>query len=203
MGSPHSLLPSVYRGVLITATLAMSWLGMQAVHEGGHVVGAWLTGGEVKRVVLHPLTISRTDLAHNPQPLGVVWAGPLLGCLLPLSVWALLRGGQAVARRGELPGLFVLRFFAGFCLVANGLYLGVGSFAHVGDCGDLMRHGARISQLWLFGLVAVPLGFALWNGQGKYFGLGPDQQPVAPHTAYAVLGVAAVLLAIGLAFDGK
>jgi hypothetical protein len=26
---------------------------------------------------------------------------------------------------------------------------------------------------------------------------------VAPHTAYAVLGVAAVLLAIGLAFDGK
>src|SRR5260221_4916233 len=48
--------------ILIVSTLLGSWLGMQAVHELGHVIGAWLTGGQVSQVVLHPLTISRTHL---------------------------------------------------------------------------------------------------------------------------------------------
>src|SRR5262249_34871163 len=73
---------------LIVSTLVASWLGMQAVHELGHVLGAWLTGGRVARVVLHPLTISRTDLGHNPSPLAVVWAGPVFGALAPVLLWA-------------------------------------------------------------------------------------------------------------------
>src|SRR5262245_57967645 len=110
-----------HQAVLIVSTLLGSWLGMQAVHELGHVAGAWVTGGRVERVVLHPLTISRTDLADNPRPLFVVWAGPVVGVVLPVLLWLL----AGVAR---LPGAFVLRFFAGFCLLANGLYIGVGSF---------------------------------------------------------------------------
>ena len=62
-----------HREILMASTLLGSWLGMQAVHELGHVFGAWLTGGRVQQVVLHPLTISRTDLAENPSPLVVVW----------------------------------------------------------------------------------------------------------------------------------
>src|SRR3990172_5967267 len=94
--------------ILIAATVMGSWLGMQAVHELGHVMGAWWTGGEVSRVVLHPLTISRTDLSHNPAPGTVVWAGPIVGDLLPLAAWIL-------ARHARMSGEFVLRFFAGFC----------------------------------------------------------------------------------------
>jgi hypothetical protein len=30
-------------------------------------------------------TISRTDLSFNPHPLLVVWAGPVLGVLLPMA----------------------------------------------------------------------------------------------------------------------
>src|SRR5689334_5732511 len=96
-----------HQTILIVATLLGSWLGMQAVHEFGHVVGAWLTGGRVAGVVLYPLTISRTDLAENPHPLPVVWAGPVVGVVLPLGLWALAAGLG-------LPGAFVLRFFAGF-----------------------------------------------------------------------------------------
>src|SRR6516165_12778930 len=88
--------------VLIASTLLASWLGMQAVHEFGHVLGAWVTRGRLSRVVLHPLTISRTDLSHNPSPLVVVWAGPVIGVVIPLLIWA----GAAAAR---LPGAFVLR----------------------------------------------------------------------------------------------
>ena len=59
----------VHQSTLIVSTLALSWFGMMVVHESGHVLGAWLTGGTVAKVVLHPLAISRTDLALNPQPL--------------------------------------------------------------------------------------------------------------------------------------
>jgi len=48
------------QALLISVVLAGSWWAMQAVHEFGHVLGAWLTGGRVERVVLSPLTISRT-----------------------------------------------------------------------------------------------------------------------------------------------
>ncbi len=130
--------------VLVVSTVLGSWLGMQAVHESGHVLGARMTGGTVARVVLHPLTISRTDLAQNPSPLVVVWAGPLLGVLGPLLAWC-------IAAATRLRGAFVLRFFAGFCLLANGLYIGVGSFDRVGDCGEMLRHGSGVWQLWLFG----------------------------------------------------
>src|ERR1700675_4207184 len=106
----------VHQAVLIVSTLLGSWLGMQEVHESGHVLGAAFSGGRVSWVVLHPLTISRTDLSYNPRPLVVVWSGPVVGVLLPLALWG-------VAAWLRIPGTFVLRFFGGFCLLANGLYI--------------------------------------------------------------------------------
>lgn len=153
----------------IVLTLVGSWYGMQAIHEAGHVWGAWSSGGRVERVVLAPWSISRTDLSENPAPLWVSWSGPVFGATFPLVAWGVAAG--LGWRRA-----FLVRFFAGFCLVANGLYLGAGSFSGAGDCGDLLRHGAPIELLWLFGAIAVPSGLWLWHGQGKHFGLGRDQR---------------------------
>ena len=50
------------QGVLIVTFLGFCWLAMQGFHELGHVFGAWVTGGEVVKVALHPTIISRTDL---------------------------------------------------------------------------------------------------------------------------------------------
>ncbi|MGH7128032.1 MAG: M50 family metallopeptidase, partial [Planctomycetaceae bacterium] len=141
----------VHQAVLIASLLPLSWLGMMAVHEFGHVLGAWATGGTVTEVVLHPLAISRTDVRPNPRPLIVVWAGPLIGTLLPAAALA-----AAVLVR--LPGAFLLRFFAGFCLIANGAYIGVGSLSGTGDAGVMLRHGSPPWALWLFGLAAVAAG---------------------------------------------
>ncbi len=151
--------------VLICASLVLSWLGLQIVHELGHVLVAWATGGQVNQVVLHPLAISRTDVSPNPQPLVERWAGPVVGVLLPL-VFLAIAGPSGRTTRD------LFRFFAGACLIANGLYLGIGSFGRVGDAGDLLRRGAPIWTLWLFGLVAVPAGLLLWNGTGATFGFG-------------------------------
>jgi len=181
--------------ILIGSTIVGSWLGMQAVHESGHVIGAWLTGGHVARVVLHPLTISRTDLTDNPRPLVVVWAGPIVGVAVPLLLWAV----AAIAR---LPGAFVLRFFAGFCLLANGLYIGVGSFDKIGDCGEMLLHGSEPWQLWLFGAVTAPVGLWLWHGQGPHFGLGPANGRVSRGVAYGSLVVCLALLVLGFVVDG-
>ena len=96
----------LHQALLMGSTLVLSWLGMMAVHEFGHVLGAWLSGGTIAKVVLHPLTISRTDLAHNPHPLLVVWAGPAVGVLLPLLAWGAAAGwdaGSRLTRSGERP----------------------------------------------------------------------------------------------------
>ena len=185
----------IVRPILIVSTLVGSWLGMQAVHELGHIIGAWATGGRVTRVVVYPLSLSRTDVLPNPEPQIVVWAGPVWGVLLPLAAWGL-------AAAVKMPGTFVLRFFAGVCLVANGLYIGLGSFGGVGDCGVMLRHGSQPWQLWLFGFVTAPLGIWLWQRQGKYFGLGPDAEPIQPRVFYGSFIVCLALILFGF-YNGR
>jgi hypothetical protein len=180
-----------YRTLLIASTVVASWLGMQAIHELGHVIGAWLTGGEVDKVVLHPLAISRTDLLHNPHPLFVVWAGPVLGVLLPVLGWT-------VAVTLRLRGSFVLRFFAGFCLIANGAYIGAGSFEGIGDAGQMLRHGSTPWLLCAFGLSTSPCGLWLWHNQGRNFGLGREESKVDPLVACLTLTAALSLIGLGL-----
>jgi hypothetical protein len=155
---------------LIVSTLLLSWLLMEAVHEFGHAVGAWITGGRLVRTVLHPLAISRTDIEPNPHPVIVVWAGPLVGTALPALAWGLFAAAK-------LPTSF-LRFFAGFCLIANGAYIGVGSVQRIGDCGVMLRHGSPIWALWLFGTVTIPAGLWLLDGTRDYFGLGKRKSRV-------------------------
>ena len=184
----------MHQCVLIISTLALCWFGMMAVHEAGHVLAAWLSGGTVAKVVLHPLTISRTDLAENPMPLLVVWGGPMFGVGAPLTLWAL-------SQWARLPIAYLLRFFAGFCAIANGAYLGVGSFDRVGDAGDLLRHGALAWHLWLFGGIFVPAGILLWHGLGTRFGLGQGKGRVSVSAAYGCL-IAATLLVALMAFFG-
>jgi hypothetical protein len=187
--------PRVYRAILIVSTILASWLGMQGVHELGHVLGAWWTGGRVARVVLHPLTISRTDLAFNPSPLAVVWAGPLLGCLLPLALWL-----ATLACR--LPGTYLPRFFAGFCLIANGAYIAGGSFDQAGDCGEMLRHGSPMWMLWLFGAITIPAGLGFWHRLGPHFGLGKASLRASATAVSFTLTVLLLLLLVGFIVDG-
>jgi hypothetical protein len=131
---------------------------MQAVHELGHVLTAWATGGKVARVILHPLAISRTDVSPNPAPLAVAWGGPLFGATMPLllAITVHIRQANAVIRT-------YADFFAGFCLIANGAYLGVGSVDGIGDAGDLLRHGSPHWELVAFGVVSSVAGLLVWR----------------------------------------
>jgi hypothetical protein len=183
----------LHQVLLIGTFLPLSWLGMMVVHELGHVLGAVATGGTVERVILHPLTISRTDVSPNPHPLVVVWAGPLVGVLLPLVLLVLFKAGR-------IPLAYMVQSFSGFCLIANGAYIGVGWFGRIGDAGDMLRYGSPMWCLWLFGVATFPLGLYLWNRLGPHFGLGPAAGKVEHRAAYVscVLLLLTIILEVGL-----
>ncbi|MFC1587855.1 hypothetical protein ACFL54_06065 [Planctomycetota bacterium] len=175
--------------LLVSSTILVSWFGMMIVHECGHVLHAWVSGGVVKKVVLHPLTISRTDLSVNPHPLFVIWGGLIWGCILPLLLW-----GVSGFLKWSFSYLF--QFFAGFCLIANGVYLGAGSFGKIGDAGDLLYYGTSQWVLILVGLVSSATGLLLWHGLGRYFGCGKDKKEINFKTSVAVFML--LLLVVGI-----
>ncbi len=155
-----------FQVLLIVSAAGLSWLGMMALHELGHVTHLLLTGGTVQYVVLHPLAISYTHPGKNPHPLVVAWGGAIWGCALPLAVLAIAR---AVAR----PFAYLAALFAGFCLIANGAYLGADAFLRGGDGRELVGAGSPPWLLAMVGLAAVAGGLWLWNGLGPHYGLGP------------------------------
>jgi len=163
---------------------------MMIVHEGGHVIGALLTGGKVSLVYLHPLDFSRTDFSHNPYPHIVAWAGPVAGCVLPLLAFTITRLMRFV-------GAYLFRCFAGFCLIVNGCYLGIGWVQRVGDAGDLMNFGTPVWVLIVFGITTVIPGIYLWNGLGLKFGFGAKKERIGKAAAYSSL----ILLILVIVFE--
>jgi hypothetical protein len=95
----------------------------------------------------------------------------------------------------------LVRFFAGVCLVANGCYISAGSFGRVGDAGDMLRNGSPIWTLWLFGLLAVPVGLYFWNGLGPKFGLGLGKGEVDHRAAYGCFGLLVVMVILEVLFS--
>lgn len=155
----------VEQAILVSTFLCFSWLAMQVVHEAGHVIGASVTGAQVTHVALHPLIFSRTEIGSNPHPLIVVWSGAILGSAIPMLAFVL-------ARALQFRGLYLFRFFAGFCCVVNGVYIACFPSDGLADSGVMALYGTPRWVMILFGLCTVPLGLFLWHRQGPYFGMG-------------------------------
>jgi hypothetical protein len=147
------------RRLALILLLYPMWLAMMAVHEAGHCLSAYFSGGRVESVTLPLLGFSRTDLSRNPHPQFVAWGGPLWGVFIPLAILLLVRMTIPRAARA-------VAVLAGFCLIANGAYIGLGSFMTAGDGHDLLRHGAPGWTLVLFGATAFAAGLYLWHRAG-------------------------------------
>jgi hypothetical protein len=110
------------RVLFAIAICYLSWLGMMAIHELGHVVGAWATGARVISVSVPLLGFSQTIVHPNPHELLVVWGGPVVGTVIPAVIpliWLL---------RARVPDLLLSS--PDFVAVANGSYIGLG-WTHV------------------------------------------------------------------------
>jgi hypothetical protein len=182
--------------LLIGSTIAFSWLGMMVVHEAGHVAHLRLSGGTVEKVVLHPLAISRTQPGENPHPHFVAWGGVIWGSLIPLATLGLV---SRLAR----PYVYLARFFAGFCLTANGAYLLGDALVRGGDARELIQYGTPPWVLIACGLATLAAGLMLWNGLGSRFGVGRGAERVDPRVALAVTLAVASLAVLEIALFGR
>lgn len=149
------------RSLLVRILIAIvvcyaSWLGMLCVHELGHMIGAWISGGRVISISLPLLGFSQTIVHPNPHELFVVWCGPVFGAAIPSAI---LIGWRALRRSAAN----ILRFFTGFCLIANGAYIGLGWIRRAGDAGDMMRLGTPLSAMIAFGAACVAAGLMCWH----------------------------------------
>lgn len=167
------------RSILLWAGLGVfSALAGMMVHELGHVAMAHVMGLKVAEVVWGPVgplpgagELSHTFLMDHPRPAAVVWAGFVVGCGLPLVMWAI--AGWTRWQWSSLP-----RFFAGFCLVGNGAYLAAGWLEPTTDGGELARGGVPVWLMVMLGLILVAAGLAIWHRLGELLGVGPHARPV-------------------------
>lgn len=183
----------VCRVVLASTVLALSWLGMMAIHEMGHVLHAYASGGRVSRVVLYPRAISRTELSTNPFLLFVAWGGVVWGSALPAMPFFLVRVGSPEVRH-------LVAFFAGFCLVANGAYLVAGLASGAGDPGDLLRLGASPASVLITGVLAFAFGLTLWHRLGPRCGFAVHRAPRLFATTAVMLSLLSACVAVEVLF---
>jgi hypothetical protein len=182
--------------LLVVSILWLSWLTMMLVHECGHVLGAVATGGKVRRVVWHPAVMSRTDVRPNPHPLIEVWAGPIFGSLAPV----LIAMGTSFSR---LRVAYLIWVVAGFCLIANGAYIGIGAVRPIGDAEELVAHGTGRWPLATFGLIAIASGFWIWHRVSPRLGFGDVPAEIRARHAYLTFAIAATVTAVGFAFGER
>jgi hypothetical protein len=137
------------------------------LHELGHALGYWISGGSVIAIVM-----------NAPAPTGHVvggaqvrgpytWGGVVFGSLCAVFPLALSR---YLARSSATR--FTALMVAAFCLAHNGLYLFVGGILPFGDAIGMIELGA---PHWLLIVLGMPLLAAfIFVLASAIQGVGPD-----------------------------
>ncbi len=139
--------------IFIVAAL-LSWWPFMVVHELGHIASGLINSATIEAIELRPWRLSYTMLSGSKRPLVDIWAGVVIGGYLPL-VLLLVPTGRRI-RKG-------LTFFAGFCLIANGVYIGIGWLGPYGDTKEMMQMHTPVWVMIVFSLVSCTAGLWLWS----------------------------------------
>lgn len=137
------------RWLRFMALLVVAWCVMTFTHEAGHLVGGWMGGGTLQDADLWPWHLPYSLFEPDPRPLITLWAGPILGVLVPLAVAMIVRKEAAW-------------FIASFCLLANGAYLAASwlSGDRFLDAPRLLAAGASTVSLAIYCALTIALGYA-------------------------------------------
>lgn len=121
--------------------LVAGWVVMNFAHETGHLIGGWLGGATLRSTELRPWRLAYSLHEPDPHPLLTLWAGPVLGVLMPLVL--------AVFSRHRF-----IWFLSNFCMLANGIYIAISWIT-----GDRFLDSPRLIQegAWSISLVAYCL----------------------------------------------
>ena len=94
--------------------------------------------------------------------------GPLFGVIFPFIIFLIFR-------ISKFKQVFLFRFFAGFCFVANGVYISYVQPEGSLDPAIMLANGTPKWVIILFGVIMVASGLFLWHGQRKHFGLAKEK----------------------------
>lgn len=128
--------------------LVASWVVMTFTHEMGHIVGGACCGGKLRSADLLPWHLPYSIFEPDPFPLVTLWAGLILGVLVPVAV-------AMIARRDEV------WFIANFCILANGAYIATAwiSGDRYLDTPKLLEHGASPIAIAIYCLLTIGFGY--------------------------------------------
>ena len=172
--------------------VVVAYNGAMLLHEFGHVIHLWVSGGTVARVYVSPIDVSYVHKGANPHPQWVAWGGPVWGAVFP----ALLLGLAWVSRT-RLVSLTVV--LATFALVFNGAYLTVGAFQPGGDTAQLLEHGAPVWSLVAVGAPMLLAGVLLAPLVAPALDVGPGRTSMAQSLLVVGLPLGGYLAAIVIA----
>ncbi len=138
-------------GLLLMGAYLLAGPAGAMLHELGHALPVWLTGGEIESIVIHPLSWSYTNWgADVTHPVLGVWSGSLFGFVASVLIFALVWRW----RRPALAPLLLLGVLGG---ISNGVYL----LGGMGDPVTLIEAG---QPAWLVrgaGVAMVIVGFGM------------------------------------------
>lgn len=122
---------------------------MTFTHEVGHIIGGACCGGTLVAADLTPWRLPYSIFAPDPFPLVTLWAGLILGVLIPVVIALVLQRDW-------------IWFIANFCVLANGAYVATAwlSGDRYLDTPRLLEHGASPISIAAYCVLTLGCGYA-------------------------------------------
>ncbi len=121
---------------------------MTTTHEIGHIIGGWIGGATLTDFEVAPWRLPYSLHQPDPHPRLTLWAGPLVGVVVPSLIAAIIRRRWAW-------------FIADFCLIANGSYLAVAWVTgdRFLDTPRMLASGVHPASIVLYCLLTTTIGY--------------------------------------------
>jgi len=139
--------------IFIFGSSAFGWVFGTGLHELGHAVSMWITGGVVNRITLTPFSWSYTYYGSPPKyPQFTTWSGVLLGSFFGLLILLWIRNKNSP--------YFVPFLYLGIApMLQSGGYYFIDTFiTKRGDAASLIQAGVPIYYVLGAGLALAFLG---------------------------------------------
>jgi hypothetical protein len=136
------------RLIVFALLLVLSWIVMAFLHELGHLIGGWLGGGTLVDCELAPWRLPYSLHSPDPNPRLTLWAGPLVGVIVPVVAALIIRRRWAT-------------FIADFCLIANGCYLALAwlSGDRLLDTPRMLAAGIHPLAIAVYCAITIGIGY--------------------------------------------
>ena len=139
--------------IFIFGSFSFGWVFGIVLHELGHAIAMWVTGGIVDRITIAPFSWSYTYYESTPKyPQLTTWSGVLIGAAIGLIV---LLG----IRKNTTPYLIPFIFLGFSPLLNGGGYYIVDTFiSNQGDAFSLLQSGVPKYVVLGVGLLLLAMG---------------------------------------------